>query len=379
MSSLTHRERVLKALAHEETDRVPIDLTNMHVNAYRRLVRHLHLEREAGVADAQAIRDHMSSPTESIYQALDADLRHVGVSQPEKRPFRQLDDNSYLDDWGVIWSRAGAEHPYMNKRGPFEGKEPTLAEIERFPWPDPKDPGRVRGLRDRVLRLRKHSDCGIVLGLPYCVLREGQRMRGFADFMGDLLANPPMAGAIMERSLQVATGIAEAELDACGDLVDAVMFPEDMGTQEQPFMRPDMYRKVLKPYHRRFIDAIKRKTRAKVLMHSDGAIYPLIGDFIEIGVEALNPIQVSARGMGDTKKLKAEFGKDLTFWGAIDTHHVLPFGSPADVAAEVRQRINDLAPGGGFVLMGVHTVMAEVPPENIVAMLDTARTHRPGK
>jgi uroporphyrinogen decarboxylase len=124
------------------------------------------------------------------------------------------------------------------------------------------------------------------------------------------------------------------------------------------------------------VEAIKSKTDAKVLLHSDGAVYEAVGDFIDIGVEALNPIQVSAKGMGDTRRLKAEFGRDLTFWGAIDTGRVLPFGTPGEVAAEVRTRVDHLAPGGGYVLASVHTINAEVPPANVAAMLETARSYR---
>ena len=114
-----------------------------------------------------------------------------------------------------------------------------------------------------------------------------------------------------------------------------------------------------------------------MLLHSDGAIFDIIRDFIDIGVDILNPVQVSAKGLEDTARLKAEAGKELCFWGAIDTHRILPFGTVDDAASEVRKRIDDLGRGGGYVLAAVHTIMAEVPPENIVAMLQTAQSHRP--
>ena len=142
-------------------------------------------------------------------------------------------------------------------------------------------------------------------------------------------------------------------------------------------MSPDMYREKVKPYHRRFLEAIKANTHAKVAIHSDGAIYDILGDFIEIGIEALNPVQVSAKGMGDTKKMKQEFGKHLSFWGGVDTHQALPFGTPDDVVAETKRRIDDLGPGGGYVLASVHTINSEVPSENVAAMLETARNYRP--
>jgi uroporphyrinogen decarboxylase len=133
-----------------------------------------------------------------------------------------------------------------------------------------------------------------------------------------------------------------------------------------------MYRKLVKPYHARLLGTVRGRTRAHVMMHSDGAIRELLGDYIEMGVEALNPVQVSADGMGDTAALKAEFGRDLVFWGAIDTQHVLPFGSPQDVRDEVRRRLDTLGPGGGYVLAPGHNIQSEVPPANVVAMFEAA-------
>ena len=141
-------------------------------------------------------------------------------------------------------------------------------------------------------------------------------------------------------------------------------------------MSMDLYRKMVKPYHKRLFSYIKSRTSAKVFYHSCGSVVHLIPDLIEIGVDVLNPIQVSAAGM-DTKALKREFGKDICFWGAIDTQRVLPFGTPAEVEAEVKRRIEELGPGGGYVLCAVHNIQADVSPENICAMYDTAR--QPGQ
>jgi uroporphyrinogen decarboxylase len=156
--------------------------------------------------------------------------------------------------------------------------------------------------------------------------------------------------------------------------VDVVSFPDDMGFQDRPYVRPELYREMIKPYHRRLVEAIKSNTEAKVVMHSDGSVYPIIPDFIEIGVDALNPVQVSAKDM-DSQRLKSEFGKHMCFWGGIDTHRVLPTGTPEAVRGEVKTRIADLAPGGGYVLASVHNIQAEVPPENIVAMFDSAEEY----
>ena len=383
MAELSHRERALKALNHEETDRVPIDIggagpTSIHVVPYAGLVKILGLEKEAGQVDRDdwAATHAMASPPEAVLAALGVDFRGVRLGSPELTPRETLDEDNYRDEWGVIWTRTMGNY-FIAKKGPFEEKEPTLEDLEKNRWPVPDDPGLVRGLRDRCKELIEETDCALVLNLPFCILREHQRMRGFAEAMADLILNPTLTHAIMEKVLEVSAGIAVSALKEVGDIVDVVCFPEDMGSQKQLFMRPELYKKMVKPYHRRFVEAIKANTHAKVLIHSDGAIWDVIGDFIEMGIEALNPIQISANRMGDTKKMKAEFGRDLTFWGAIDTHRVLPFGTPDDVAAEVKTRIDDLSSGGGYVLASVHTINAEVPAANVAAMLETARNYRP--
>ena len=138
-----------------------------------------------------------------------------------------------------------------------------------------------------------------------------------------------------------------------------------------PILELPVYRKMIKPKQRRLVEAIKSKTDAKIYYHSCGAVFDLIPDLIELGFDILNPVQVSARGM-DTRRLKEEYGTDITFWGGIDTQHVMPFGKPEEVADEVKRRIDDLAPGGGFVFATVHNIQAFVPPENIVAAYETA-------
>ena len=142
-------------------------------------------------------------------------------------------------------------------------------------------------------------------------------------------------------------------------------------------MSPAMYRRLIKPHHARFYAAVRANTKAKIYLHSCGNVYPLIRDFIEMGVDLLNPIQVAAGEMGDTARLKREFGKNLSFLGAIDTQRVLPFGTPEDVRAEVRRRIRDLAPGGGYIAAAVHCLQPDVPVENVRAMCDEVK--RSGK
>jgi uroporphyrinogen decarboxylase len=276
-----------------------------------------------------------------------------------------------VDEWGVFWSKPEEGGHFIFRDGPFQKKDPTLAEVEAHPWPNPKDPERVKGLREQAQKLRNETDYAIVLRLPYGTVYDCQKIRGFAQFLEDLVINPALAEALMEHSLMVEMGIVELALEAIGEYVDVVCFPDDLGFQDRPYVRPELYRKMIKPYHRRTVETIRSNTKAKVLMHTDGAVYPLIPDFIDIGVDILNPVQISAKDM-EARRLKTEFGADISFWGGIDTHRVLPTGTPAEVRNEVKERIEDFAPGGGFVLGSVHNILAEVPAENVVVMFDSA-------
>jgi len=158
--------------------------------------------------------------------------------------------------------------------------------------------------------------------------------------------------------------------------VDIVCWGDDLGTQRGPQISPELYRRMIKPRQKRMVEAIKRHGKL-VLYHTCGSVADFLPDFIELGIDAVNPVQVSAAGM-DTQRLKREFGRDITFWGAVDTQTVLPRGSPVDVRSEVRRRIDDLAPGGGYVLCAVHNIQPEVPPENIVAMYEAALEYGKG-
>ena len=152
--------------------------------------------------------------------------------------------------------------------------------------------------------------------------------------------------------------------------MDIVVTGDDVASQAGPMMSPAMYRRLIKPHHARMFAAIRENTKAKIYLHSCGNVYKLIGDFIDVGVELLNPVQVSAGEMGDTARLKREFGDRLSFLGGIDTQWAMPFGTTEDVRAEVRRRIHDLAPGGGYIAAAVHCLQPDVPLENVLAMCD---------
>jgi uroporphyrinogen decarboxylase len=197
-------------------------------------------------------------------------------------------------------------------------------------------------------------------------------LRGMDAWFLDLAGNQEFVRALMRKLTDLMRASVEQLLSEAGEYIDVLITGDDLGGQKAPLLSTAMYRQLIKPYHAELFSAIKARSKAKIFYHSDGNIYPLLNDLIEVGIDLLNPVHVSAGDMGDTARLKREFGDRLAFCGAIDTQSVLPHGSPEDVRREVRRRIKDLAPGGGYILASVHCIQPDVPPENVCAMLDEA-------
>lgn len=374
MGGMTSRERAQAALRHQEPDRVPIDLGSHGASLIRREpydgareLLGLGTEPDVGTFTASGL----VVPGDAFRHRVGADFVDIGLESLEAwEPLEE--ENHYLDEWGVTWVRSGDGEPAA-LAGPLERDDITAQEILDWDgYPVPDDPRRYPTMEQRVRRIRETTDYAIVFDFHYGVVRECQRLRGFAPWLMDLVLAPDRAEAMMEKVVDTISAIAERALDRVGQEIDVFWFADDMGFQDKPYMKPQMYRELVKPYHARFIERVRAKTDAVIMMHNDGAIHEMLGDYIEIGVQALNPVQVSAEGMGDTAALKAEFGDDLVFWGAIDTQRILPFGTPEEVRDEVRRRIETLGPGGGYVLAPGHNVQAEVPPENVVAMFEAA-------
>jgi uroporphyrinogen decarboxylase len=191
----------------------------------------------------------------------------------------------------------------------------------------------------------------------------------------DLLADRKLAEALMDRLTEAHIRRFRRYADTIGKYVQVIHVEDDLGMEDRPLLSPALYREAVRPYHARLYSYIKSHCDAYLMLHTDGAVRPLIPDFIEMGVDILNPVQVSAAGM-DPQQLKREFGDDIVFWGGgCDTQAVLPFGTPEDVREEVKRRIDHLAPGGGFVFTQIHNVQPHVPPENVVAMFEAAREY----
>jgi uroporphyrinogen decarboxylase len=343
--------------------------STLNVHAYRRLMAHLGYDGAPPVAYVSR-RSNAVLPDERLLARLDVDCRAIILGDAEASPERELPDGSLHDEWGVTWRHVGEGQHFINADGPFYRQEPEVSLIEKFPWPDPTDPGRVRTLRGQARTHRAASDAAIVLVLAVGPVHQLQFMRGYASALEDLIAAPDFVRAFLERHVDFWVRATAHALREAGDLVDLVMFGDDLGTQQGLVMSPAVYRRLIKPAHARMAQAA-RDFGKPVLFHTCGAVSTLMPDFIELGLGAVHPVQVSARDM-DPVRLKREFGRDIAFWGGVDTQRVLPLGTPADVREEVRRRIADLGAGGGYVLGAVHNIQAEVPVENVLAMIDAA-------
>lgn len=381
MKSLTHRERVLTSLNHQQPDRIPLDFgaigpSEIVVSAYENLKKYLGVKDEPkplGRSPRTVV------PDETVLRRFDIDTRTLRLGEFKTRKRRVIDADTFVDEWETTWKRSPGQF-YITVNGAFQKCDPKVELLESFHWPDPNDPGLYEGLKEKAESLRRNTDFAIVLSLIHSngILKQCTNLRGFAEFLIDLYENKEFACRLLDIVTEISIRIAENALDAVGDNVDVVYFADDLGHQQSTFMSPATYRELIKPRHKRFFTAVKSRSKAKTLMHSDGSVYHLIDDLIDVGVDVLNPVQVSARNM-DPERLKREFGDRLCFWGGVDTRDVLPFRSPKEVREEVRRMIDVMGKGGGYVLTSVQSIQAEVPPENIAAMFEEARSYGEGR
>jgi uroporphyrinogen decarboxylase len=351
-------------------------MTGIHVRAYTGLRRKLGLpDRPVRLGD---LSQQLAAVDDDVLDLLGIDVRGVEPRSPSGYRRELVDDGeemAYDDEWGVRRRMPRSASAFDPSTAPLAG-EIDAGHLARFAWPDGADAARRDGVAEEARRVAVEEDRAVYVGSVCAGLTEMLfRLRGFEDGYMDLAADPALARALMERVLEVKLAWWGAVLPELGDAVDVVGEADDLGGQATPLFSPRTYRELVKPLHAELFAFIRARTRAKILFHSCGAIRELLPDLVEIGVDVLNPVQVSAAGM-ETAALKRDLGQDLVFWGGgVDTQRVLGSGSPAEVRAEVARRIADLAPGGGFVFAAVHNVQANVPPENAAAMWEAVAAH----
>jgi uroporphyrinogen decarboxylase len=380
----TSRRRVAAALEHREADRVPYDLggtilTGIHHLAYQRLRDYLGLP-EVPIEIEDPIQQ-LARVHEDVKERLEVDVFGVNPSKPRgigRPPWSEDGYDKLVDEWGIEWWKPqDGGYYYDMRRHPLAGIE-TVAELARHRFPDPLDPGRYEGMAARADELMNGRQAAYVLGRNAPGIWEiALWMRGFENFFTDMLVNESFAEALMDAICEIKMKYWARALELVGENVMIVSEADDLASQDRCLCSPAIYRKLIKPRHTRLFAFIRKQARVpiKIFYHSCGAVAELIPDLIESGIDILNPVQVSAAGM-DTRELKRRFGKAITFYGGgVDTQRVLPRGTPAEVRDEVRRRIEDLAPGGGFIFNTVHNIQADVPPANIMAMWEALREY----
>jgi uroporphyrinogen decarboxylase len=377
--TMTSRERLLKALDHEEPDRVPIDLggnqTGIHKSAYGELLRHLGLNEPIEIMDAV---QQLARPSEAVLERFHVDTRYIAAGAAAdwkggivKRRRNGRVWHDLTDEFGVRWSMPEDNPCYMDiSHHPLA--EATVDDIRSYPFPKGDDPGRFAGLREKALAIRRDTPYAVVSGISGVVYEICWYMRGLEQWFCDMATQPEFCEALLDRTKTFWLDWFRAFLDEVGDVVDVIMIGDDLAGQSGPLFNPDFYRRIVKPRQREVARYIRSRSKARLWYHTCGGCAQYIPDLIENGVQILNPVQISAKGM-DPADLKARFGGDIVFWGgAIDSQHVLPSASPAKIRDDVRRHLEIWKPGGGYVFNSVHNIQGGVPAENIVALYDAA-------
>ncbi len=367
--TFTPRQRFKRIMAHQEADRVPLDLGGTSLTGISPRVA-------AGLADLLGLAVDASISPEALEEALQAaleiDFRRVGgLIASGDRPLPGK-PGFQVDMWGVVRAWTGQYWDIIHS--PLKGA--TLDDLDEYPWPVPQrwiDPAELEAYRAKARRLWEETDYVIVGEHPvYGVFELACWMCGFDDFLWRLAGDKAFVHRLFSILLDLQKKFIEPYYRALGEYIHLTTSGDDFGTQIGPFLSPKAFREMVKPYFAERIAFTRAFTPAHYWHHSCGSIYDLLPDLIDAGVEIVNPIQPGARKM-EPDRLKADFGSRLCFYGGFDTQRVLPFGTQAEIEAEVRRVLDALKPGGGFIFSAAHNIQEDVPPENVLAMFRAAR------
>jgi uroporphyrinogen decarboxylase len=382
--SFTSRQRLLAALDHQEPDRIPVDLgstqvTGIHVAAYHKLRDLLGLSPvEPQICD---VIQGLALPDPDVIQRLGVDVRGLFPLNSHNWQVNEVeivDERSgdlfwsYHDEWGITHRKHRPDGLYYSLwKAPLERPDLTPQDIASHPWPRLDDLRRIQGLRQLAESYRA-AGYAVVLKDPFAGIFEmSQRIVGMENLLVMMAEGHPAAQTLFDKMVELKLGFWEMALPRLADVVDVVTQADDYGTQASQLISPRMFRQLLKPCWKQIFDRLRvLAPSARRFFHSCGNVCPLLPDYIEIGVEILNPVHIRATGM-EPVALKRDFGDALVFWGGgVDTQGVLPYGTPQEVRDDVCRNIEALAPGGGYVFNTVHNIQADVPAENLRAMYE---------
>ena len=352
------RTRVETALQHMIPDRCPLQVSFTPEFAQR-------LRKSMGLVGEAEHNPHGGGNTYDLELALGADMLLTSVGWANS--YYQTED-TYVDEWGIGWRSVNYQTRFGQGRY-TEIFDHPLADDEKVISYDAPDPNRPELFKDAADVIQKYKEDYWIVGVTVTTIFEcAWALRGLDQLLVDFLVDPDLAEAVLDIPYKYHLTAAKRLVELG---VDMVWLGDDVGTQSSMLMSPDVWRRFLKPRMANLVASLKRiNPRVKVAYHSDGNIYAIIPDLIEIGIDVLNPIQPACM---DPVLLKEQYGDKLCFWGSIDVQRTLPFGTPLDVRQEVITRIETLGKGGGFILAPTHHVQLDTPLANFWEMIDTVR------
>ena len=385
------RERVITTLNHIEPDKVPIDLggnqSGINIIAYRNLLEYLDIS-DNNIQFCDYVQQ-LALPCEELLQRFEVDLRWIRPPQslkPENfSPSVEGKFQGVFDQFGVFWGisieKSLDEIIYFEPViHPFEDMQ-TVQEIRNYNWPDGKDKTPFKGLRDITKRLREETSYALATPPLGCIYEYTTFLFGLAKVLRYLRKNPDLLVATMEELEKYWSDYATTFLNEIkfgkNFYVDIVSINGDLAHQAGPFMNPhEIYEPLIKPIEHKLCKKIHEIAPVKINYHSCGSIVDFIPHFADIGYDIINPVQISAYNM-EPCNLKQQYGGIISFWGGLcDTQETLPYGTTNRIQKEVQYNITCMKPKGGYIASNIHNILAEVPPQNIVAMFDALRAFR---
>jgi uroporphyrinogen decarboxylase len=371
--TFSRRERVATALNHREPDRVPCDLT-IAPDAYKELCDHLGERFEPYWWDDW----NHAYPSASVLEKLNVDVYHLEIGATPRGYNPDLTE--FKDAWGNTKRklvRDDGSFMYCIVDTPLAGAK-TIDDIESYPWPKPEDIINIDGLEERARHLYEETDFALTAVFGGNVFERPHYMSGIEDYFVRLVTDPRLPCAMMDKVLGIQMAVDKMVLGAIGKYITYMRFNgEDVGSQMGPLISPNVFRRLVRPrlekeWRAAKEEFLKHNPDGKISMHSCGSVIKFLPIYIEMGVDMVNPIQPNAADM-DSKEIKEQFGSQLCFHGAVNTQDVLTRGTRQDVFNEVRTRIRDLAPGGGYILAPSHNIQFGMPPENVVALFEAVQ------
>ncbi|HJP31062.1 MAG TPA: uroporphyrinogen decarboxylase family protein [Candidatus Latescibacteria bacterium] len=407
---MTPRERVLDAIEHREPDRVPIDFGG-HRSSGVMAMAYAGLKEALGISTGDIyvydVVQQLAIVEPDVMDALNVDTVELGRSfltddeswkdwvLPNGVPCKipgYVDVERRSDAWYLLGEDSlelgvqkdgclyfeQCHFPLIDR--PLEAD--SLADLEdrlgETMWTATAHPGAhmaldeagLAELADGARRLRASTDRAVIGLFGGNIFEIPQFLYRIDNHLANMALYPDATHRLVEKLCDLHLANLEKWLGAVGPYIDVILFGDDLGGQNGPLISPDMYRELCKPYHRKLWNRARELADVKVMLHSCGGIEPLLDDLIDAGLDTTNPVQITCAGM-EPELLKQGYGDRLCFWGGgCDTRNVLPNGTPQQVADHVRQLVDTMSPGGGFVFQQVHNIMADVPPENVVAMFE---------